>query len=540
LIIGLGGTGVKVLTLVKRDLMATHQGEVPKEVQLLAFDTEIESNVQAGVATAATAFGAAGAVKLEKERGEYVWIGGNVRDYVRDVARGKFPHVSSWLQAAWYLDRLPDALFFLEAGAGMLRQFGRLAIFYDVLKGAGLSRIYRMTKQAIERVQKARRAETIHVMLVSSVAGGTGAGMFVDMAYLVRQIARQELRVPVALRGFLVMPEAFGTIPSGVTPEMRARAYAAMRENKRFMVAPDWEDGYPMYYHGTERRGDGDDIWQGAAKSKLFDFLYHIDGRRPKNRLDTAPLEYGIAPTVADVIAAFLDEEGGRVFEQHKINLNKAVEQAALNVNSTPFYGTVGTYAYVLPMYHIVEDFAHRLALEVLEELMGLRDGREDRDRDGVPIRLPPDRNAEAGEGRPGRDDALAFLDRDVFRSMQDSDVEVQPTPLIREVGRVAGQAVPETVEQVRGELTGRDLDTWMHFFEPLYAEVEATRREVQAVLQRRVEDVVLTSDKLREKPVDGLRRIEENVKSYKAQHLGAEREGGRREGGDFRRALDK
>ena len=100
--------------------------------------------------------------------------------------------------------------------------------------------------------------------------------MLVDMAYLIRQIARLELRVPVTLRGFLVMPEAFSTIPSGVTPDMRARAYAAMREIRRLMVEPNWEDGYPMYYHGTERRRDGDDVWQGHAMSKVFDFLYLI------------------------------------------------------------------------------------------------------------------------------------------------------------------------------------------------------------------------------------------------------------------------
>jgi len=536
LIVGLGGTGVKVLTLVKQDLMATHGGQMPPEVQLLAFDTEAESDVKAGVAVAATAAGAAGTVKLEKEKGEYIWVGGNIREYVRDVARGKYPHVSSWLQAAYYMDTLPDALFYLEAGAGMLRQFGRLAIFYDVLKGAGLSKIYRMTRQAIERAQRAKSGQAIQAMLVSSVAGGTGAGMFVDMAYLIRQIARLELRAEVVLRGFLVMPEAFSKIPSGVTTDMRARAYAAMRENKRFMVDPDWVDGYPMYYHGAERRGDGDDVWQGHAKSKIFDFLYHIDGRRDKNQLDTVELELGVAPTIADVIAAALDEEGGRAFDQHKVNLNSTVQ----STGKTAFYGTVGAYTFVLPMYHIVEDFSHRLALEALDEMLGITKGHGERDRDGVPIRLPSDRNIEAGEGRAGHDDALGFLERDMVRSTQDSNVEAQPTPLTREIARVAGQAGPETRDQMRGELAGRDLVTWLGFFEPQYAEAEATRREVQAVLQRRVEDVVLTSDKQGEKPVDGLRRIEENVKAYKSQHLGAEREGGRREGGDFRRALEK
>ncbi|MBK7919084.1 MAG: hypothetical protein IPJ94_23040 [Chloroflexi bacterium] len=51
---------------------------------------------------------------------------------------------------------------------------------------------------------------------MASTAGGTGAGMLVDIAHLVRQIAS---KTKIRLRGYLVLPEAFEKIPA-VLPEI--------------------------------------------------------------------------------------------------------------------------------------------------------------------------------------------------------------------------------------------------------------------------------------------------------------------------------
>jgi len=533
LIIGLGGTGVKVLTQVKQDLLATHGGVMPPEVQLLAFDTERESDVQAGVAQVQTASsGAASVVKLSER--EYVWIGGNIRPYTEDVARGKHPHVGSWLQAGYYLETLPDTLFFLERGAGMLRQFGRLAIFSDVQRGEGLSKIYQMIWQALTRVQKAVGAKTIDVMLVSSVAGGTGAGMFVDIAYLVRQIAELKLSAGVTLRGFLVMPEAFQTIPGGVTRDMRARAYAAMRENKRFMVKFDWEVGYPMYYHGTNVVAEGRDVWQGRIKNKLFDFLYYIDGRRAKNDLSSQPLDLGIAPTITDTIVAALDEEGGRAFSRHQVNLR---DTDTAKKEPTAAYSTLGTYSFVLPLYYILEGFSHRLALEALDVFLGA----DSRDKDGIPIRLAPDQNIEAGPGKPGAAEARIFLGVQTVTSNQDPTVGVENTALPQDVVRVTERYTVNNRAELVNELAGRDTRTWSAAYTPFGAAVEPVRLRVEAIIKQEVKEVVPPSNKVpREKPEDGVRRIEEGVKNYKAQHLGAEKQDGRRDGGDYRKALEE
>ncbi|MCL4487335.1 MAG: tubulin-like doman-containing protein [Chloroflexi bacterium] len=536
LIVGLGGTGVKVLTQVKQDLLATHGGVMPEEVQLLAFDTERESDVQAGIAAVQTSSGAASAVKLGDR--EYVWIGGNVYTYVQDVAKGKHPHVGSWLQAGYYLETLPQNLFFLERGAGMLRQFGRLAIFSDVQKGEGLSKIYQMLWQSMTRVQKAAGTKTINVMLVSSVAGGTGAGMFVDIAYLLRQIADIKMTLGVALRGFLAMPEAFQTIPGGVTRDMRARAYAAMRENKRFMVKFDWENGYPMYYHGTNVVADGRDVWQGRIKSKLFDFLYYIDGRRAKNDLSAVPLDLGVAPTIADTIVAALDEEGGHAFAQHQINLNKVVSDQG-NREVTATYSALGTFSFVLPLYYIIEAFSHQLALDALDTFLGC--DPKDKDKDGVPIRLAPNRNIEAGDGKPGNAEARAFLGVQSVTDNQDATRGAENTALVQDIVGVTARYSPQNKDDIVSELAGRDLKTWSLAYTPSGAASAGVAQKVEATINQQLLEIVPPSNKVsREKPQDGLRRIIDGVKNYKAQHLGAEKPDGRRDGGEYRKAIEE
>ena len=524
LIVGLGGTGVMVLTLVKRDLLATNKGELPREVKLLAFDTEKKPGFQVGI----TLGGVTKPICLDDE--EYVWIGGNVRDYVRDVAGGDHPQVGSWLQSSYYLDRLPDDIFFLERGAGMLRQFGRLAVFHDVQRGENESHIYAKLNHAMGRVQQATNAPTIQAILVTSVAGGTGAGMFLDIAYLIRRIAEIRLNLGVTLRGLIVLPEAFRRIPSGVTQDMRGRAFAAMRETKRFMVNFDWAVGYPMYYLNPIGVADGRDVWQGRMKSRVFDFFYYLDGRREKNTLEMTKLEDGAAPTLADMIGTFLDDEGGQKFEAHKNNIHQQAGDAAV-------YSTTGTFSLVLPVYHLTEGFSHRMAQEALDILVPA----EEVDRDKIPLRLSFSKNLEEGEGKSGVTAALAFLQVSQVVDVHDAKNQVGAMPFTYQcIHPAMSRYSDQNRDSLVAELASRDLDAWLQFYTPQGAESEAVRKKVEATVKQTVAQTCPPSSQVGDKPSEAVGRMERGVSDYLARHLGQEKEGGRREGGAYRRALEE
>lgn len=540
LVIGLGGTGVLTLRHLKAQLLASKERSLPPQVKLIALDTvkdEKQSAQTSGEIQIA-------ALRTELEPGEYYWVGGDVYEFVRQIDKDKekvkdkqeYPHIGSWFQSRVYLESLPRASFTLERGAGQLRQFGRLAVFYDVSAPARSS-IYSLLNRALNDIRKTGFFQTIDVFLVSSVAGGTGAGMFVDIAYLVRQIAQLDHQLAVRLRGFLVLPEAFSAIPGGVKPAMRARAYACMRENKRFMVDFQYGHGYPMYYHASGQGG----IWRSAISTKLFDFLYHVDGQSQRNPLTNVLPEYGVTAAISDAIAAMLDKarEGEEdVYDRHTSNVITQASQMGRNVGderTTSFDSAVGSFSLVLPMHHITEWLAHRLALEALDTLLSPRK----KDEDGYPIALTEDGNAEF-PGVRGRDTAARFLQTGEVQSLRSGE-RVASTPFFQEVARVALSYRPQDTTIVK-ELSSREGRDWEIHLDPpgTTSEVVAIRQRVQQELSSRLMDEV-PSNQRGESAGSALDRILRGVEAYKGYHLGREdMRTGQRVGGQYRLALEE
>lgn len=532
LVIGLGGTGVLTLRHLKSQLLASQARQLPPQVKLVAIDT-VKDERQSAQISGETQIAA---LRTELEPGEYYWVGGDIYDFVRQIERKEQPHIDAWFQAQAYLETLPRASFTLERGAGQLRQFGRLAIFSDVAAPARAS-IYNLFSRAIEDIRRTGYFQTIDVFLVASVAGGTGAGMFVDMAYLVRQIAEQDHQLGVRLRGFLVLPEAFSAIPNGVKPSMRARAFACMRENKRFMVDFQYEHGYPMFYHGSGQ----DKIWRSTIKTKLFDFLYHIDGQSQRNPLTNVLPEYGVTAAIAEAVAAMLDKPENNnedVYDRHTTNVIAQASQAGLTGGDekyTSFDSAVGNFTIALPMHHITEWLSHRLALEALDRM--LKPGKKD--EDGFPTALAEDANTEF-PGLRGRDAAVRFLEMAEVQSLHSGE-KVAGTPFFQEVVRISHNYSPTDSNVVR-ELSSREAREWEAQIDPpgVTTEITAVRQRVQQTLSQQLEDEVPANQK-GESGGSAAERILRGVESYKSYHLGREdMRTGQRVGGQYRLALDE
>lgn len=547
LVIGLGGTGQWVLTYLKKSLLETY-GRIPTEVRLRSFDTVKVSRAQTGERAANEQHQrveerSVAGVKLEA--GEYIHIGGYVRDYIREIAQDEevkhFPHIRSWFQAKYYLDNLPDAQFQLDEGAGQFRQFGRIAVFHD-LKAATVSLIYGQLQDTVQEIQRVTNTQNMQVFVVGSLAGGTGAGMFVDVAHLVRQIAQQQAHMQVKVRGFLVLPDAFGSIPAGnvVKRGMNARAFAAMRENKRFTASFDWDLGYPMHYQASTLGRQPDPVLQGALKGQLFDQLYYIDGHRSRFPLFSIPLEHGVAPSIADMVVAILDERSSGAFQEHTANL-QAVLASRGPTRGIPYYGSLGAYSIVFPIYHVVEGYAHRLGLEVLQQLLQPASNDE---RTGLPTRLAGDRNQEVGAGYTGANAARDLLTSSSLVDPRDPTKTVDNSLLAAELVDIAERYTSQDATII-DTLAGRSLTEWDRFFAPTgqAEDVLNARNRAEVVLKVLLMDEVPPSREVtpREKPADGLYRIENGLRAHKNLYLGAEQaETGQRIGGKYREALNE
>lgn len=535
LIVGLGGTGQWVTAYVKKNLLDTHS-HLPKEVKILAFDTLTKPEAQVGGRGENRAGGrTTGAVGLDS--GEYFYIGGHVRQFIEEIAKGDHDHIGSWFQADWYLRTLSDHMFSITEGAGQFRQFGRLAVFNDVAAPSN-SRIYNPLQDAILKLkQNNPTAKQLHVFLTGSLAGGTGAGMFVDMAHLIRQIAAQPtVDFNVTIRGFLVLPDAFSrNVDSGMLRSMYARAFAAMRENRRFAVNFDYAKGYPMAYHS----GGGHPLWHGAVKGRLFDILNYIDAQRQRLPLSGTPMELGVAPTIADTIVASIDGLAGPVLIRHAVN----IEQEATSRRGRgqiregeALFGSIGTYSIFFPIYQIVENWSHQLGLEILDILLA-PETKDDKSK--LPTSLRKNANQESAE-MAGRDDAVLFIASSVPVSYEGTTIE--PTLLMAEIARVSREAKSRN-SGIVGQLMARDIAAWNESFVPTSEDTETRRikQRVERILQEKFSNETKTSAdfKPEENAALGAERIADDARLFKNRYLGTEdARTGQRSGGQYRDAL--
>lgn len=559
LVIGLGGSGATVATYVKKELMESAQKWPLKEVRILAFDTDTDAAKDATIgASGQMRMGGltTGGVRL-REGGEFFYIGGNVKSLVEQVAKGQHKHIGRWFQAEAYLKdlSLPDNMYNLNVGAGQFRQFGRMAIFKD-MTDASSRRVFNTLSDALTRIKQQNPTLTnLQVFIIGSVAGGTGAGMFADVAHLVRAIAGQpnvQLEGKLSIRGYLILPDAFSqTVRTDVLKEMHARAYAAMRENRRFTINFDYERGYPMPYRETTAK---DPIWNGAVKGQLFDLLYYIDGQG--GQAATASLKHGVAPAIADAISAAVDGDAGPAFSSYVVNV-KAVYAGRLARGVLPHkaatFGSLGSHSIVFPIYHIVEGWAHDLGRQMLDNLLA---PTEFDPRSGTPTALAANQNPEE-PNEDGGNIGFEFLNSQQAVSFEYVDADgntrsnsVEPTLLPQQLYYIATHSRRGS-SAILPELIERRIEDWQAHFMP-EGQDDDTRRlldRVKTTLNSRLYHPkeggeVMATDQVKQKQQEEMDaaadRIERGVRAYKNRYLGAPSRQGRRSGGLYRKALDE
>ena len=270
-LIGLGGTGKEVLRRLRRMFYEKYRMVGLPVMEYLWFDTDISS---IDIMEKKIDF-------LDQEIDFYdsEKIDGSVMPQELEGYRnnkGMYPHIWSWFPEA--LDSLPSTA--ITQGAGQIRPCGRLAFFHH----------YAKLRQEIERkgnhVQSAEaQAETakkfpkyivdandLEIVFVTSIAGGTGSGSFIDMGFLCRDLFPNAVST-----AYLVLPSVFDGVVGSKRQTTRANGFAAIKELEYYMQ-PHFDA------HGT----DGDRFtthtfsWDNAEHrvgAPPFSTVYLLDDR---------------------------------------------------------------------------------------------------------------------------------------------------------------------------------------------------------------------------------------------------------------------
>lgn len=221
LFIGLGGTGFKTLLKTKKLFRENYgiDGEIPPMIRFLVFDTDQTENDKRGAVESNIDFSAPEIYNMTVP----------APTKFRDLHEGE---ISTWMP-----DQNKQIVRMLKDGAGQVRTNGRLAFIFhcstikEKIKQALLATSSQNlnTEKWSNYVPTGGLENSIDVNIVFSISGGTGCGLFIDMAYMVKQIANDE-NINVKINGYAILPGVFDKeIQQSIAkPRIFSNAYGAI------------------------------------------------------------------------------------------------------------------------------------------------------------------------------------------------------------------------------------------------------------------------------------------------------------------------
>jgi hypothetical protein len=338
MLIGLGGTGQKVLVQLKARFIRNY-GQVPPAVEFLCFDTD-QSAEQTQVDGQI--------VRLTGET-ELVNIGGvQTAEIVSNLDR--YPAIASWITED--KERIPKGA--ITMGAKQVRPLGRLSLFWHVEK------IYDKMFSSVQRLTDLKQGSEkrgINVFLVSSVCGGTGSGVLLDVAYLARNAIDKAGIDPefCYVNGVLALPSVFPTVKKiGI----ESNAFACLRELDYYMEA-EWQVDY-----GNPR------VPQFSISGRRpFNIIYLVDARNEQGQGLSGLDE--IAPMIAEAIYLQVSSQVGNANNSAFDNVD-VLASRVLNYEENrevpTAYSSLGTASLVFPVSKIIELCANRLGRDLVSQ----------------------------------------------------------------------------------------------------------------------------------------------------------------------------
>ena len=204
LLVGLGGTGCRVVDQV---LGRINESKVPDQyICCIGFDTDSS--------TLSSLKNALEVILTSKEQ--------TVEEYLNKM--------SDFGVGEWFPDTALIKKRNMIDGAGQMRPLSRLA-FLECSNSERMGKL----KEAVKKLNLARGhvdPSNMRVMIVSSFAGGTGSGMFLQMAMWIRKFFRKEYWGEVLIRGLFAFPDIYMPSTSDdIQKESKyANSYGAIRE----------------------------------------------------------------------------------------------------------------------------------------------------------------------------------------------------------------------------------------------------------------------------------------------------------------------
>lgn len=354
IIIGLGGTGVDCLRLLKRKVYTrlkpdnfddkTHMvNGVPKfdHIKFLAVDTDAVAMKK----TADIADGTLGELTLATEFFD-ISYSSSIKDLFTHKAAqlAKNPMYKEWLQYA----KIDAAT--ADVGAGGIRQLGRYLTMEKA--SAFVSKVTALISAAKAGLGSCKT----NIYIISGMGGGTGSGTFLDMCYLTRK-AIQTSGVTAHLAGLFFLPDvnlAKAGLSTEVQQYIQENGYAAMQELDYCMNFGTNGGEWRQYY--------GDALGEVSYKISPVDMCHIIAGALNGGAKVVEPYDYAMN-AAADYMMDFLAKPAADKFtlDSHYSNIASIKAHVSKPSGGCYDYVVLGSACAVVPFRQLLTYLASQV-----------------------------------------------------------------------------------------------------------------------------------------------------------------------------------
>lgn len=251
------------------------------------------------------------------------------------------------------------------SGAGQIRIESRLGVYYQMKHKDFVPRFRRLLEQlkGHEHGHRKLDSDEIRIVLCYSIAGGTGSGCHLPVAYMLRDQA-SDLGRPTLI-GAAVMPAVFEDKVGVNKDGTFANGYAALKETEHLMKlgAPDSrffpKDGLDFHYNPA-------DSSKRKVHSRPFDFVYLID--KPESFSVEEPVDAAADGLYLQFFSPLYGEQMSdydNYTQYQRFLVPEDFEERQIPGFSS-FYGSFGSAVLLVPVAGLVEYCSQAAALSLI------------------------------------------------------------------------------------------------------------------------------------------------------------------------------
>lgn len=236
LLVGVGGTGCEIADRVYSIAVREGHGD-NRRLSILGFDTDDND------------------IKRHRHLSDKQLIRTSTNHTVYQILDFHGDALQSWFVDDEDLTTEIRQMHLMD-GAGQLRMMSRLAFQTAMDDVRTVSRLENALNALIAHDGQTLFEGQVNVMLVGSLAGGTGAGMFLQTALLLAALLRDKGITP-ELRGLFLLPDVFvhaAKLPAGQVSNVYANGYAALRELNAIMLQTAEHSPIPVEFEFVRGR----------------------------------------------------------------------------------------------------------------------------------------------------------------------------------------------------------------------------------------------------------------------------------------------